>query len=901
MPLGGSLDELVEDWHSQLLAAIEEIAPRCPLCPRPKWAPWFTEELRLMKWSIRRPEMEEHQFRSTSKNNLRMKMLDIVGLEEKCKNNLSELLHNIDNRDFVWMDEILEEANKIFKSNFDEEPELMPKTPSQKNRRKKKRFSTTKNDPFSEKRLLERDTNRSSPVQLTSKRLQPKKNLENAAHCRMTRSQSARISNASCKTASIDLVRGRIPLVEINNHERLSAELKIEKTAAQKTEKSASANESSLDGEYCVETLQPLSKASLLLVSDTPETQIIKVGRSACKLKIANVAIINTTETEKPSSPTEELLERQQERGQDSEIKLPQNLNESAQTPRAPKANCQSVRRSLMGRTSMNKASLVQRCSLASKRERTIQKASHRRTTSRTSTAREQSSSCTRVSCRVSLEKLLAEDIIESRLQLDPASHSRQEVADQPLSHSHTVPKAAAIEEQQEGKSTENSCEKNAEVQEQPQRVRQKASYKRAVNELYDGQHTEDELSPPMKKSSSPQCPASKVVRPFKTFLHAVHKNRVLMMTPGSASQNSAIKSFLKYNSPVRTNPKMGFVQKERQRLENLKKKEEAEQQRRQKVEEEKRRRLEEMKRKREERLRKVLQARERVEQREEEKKKLIEQKLAQHNEKVQEEKMAEEKVKKTAAGKKAEELEARKQRALQLEEKRRQQELMQKKKEEEQEKARHAAELEKKLAAERELEKKKQQGKLQSQQERERKEKAAHLQRELVAAKEKERLQKEAEEKERKLQEEQQKEKSTSDAAVANKQLNVTIEIQNSPSCSSYPMTPQGPKHPKFDVNNYGMDLNSDDSTDDESQPRKPIPAWATGDQLTQAIIRQYFKPPDTDAFFGVIKSPNLEEIFYKSKPRYQKRTSSAVWNSPPFQSGKSTAGQSWQSLKRW
>ncbi|KAL8170072.1 UNVERIFIED_CONTAM: hypothetical protein K2H54_062773 [Gekko kuhli] len=112
--------------------------------------------------------------------------------------------------------------------------------------------------------------------------------------------------------------------------------------------------------------------------------------------------------------------------------------------------------------------------------------------------------------------------------------------------------------------------------------------------------------------------------------------------------------------------------------------------------------------------------------------------------------------------------------------------------------------------------------------------------------------------------------------------------------------MTPQGPKHPKFEVNNYGMDLNSDDSTDDESQPRKPIPAWATGNQLTQAIIHQYFNPPDTDAFFGVIKSPKLEEIFYKSKPRYQKRTSSAVWNSPPFPNGKSMAGQAWQGLKR-
>lgn len=54
-------------------------------------------------------------------------------------------------------------------------------------------------------------------------------------------------------------------------------------------------------------------------------------------------------------------------------------------------------------------------------------------------------------------------------------------------------------------------------------------------------------------------------------------------------------------------------------------------------------------------------------------------------------------------------------------------------------------------------------------------------------------------------------------------------------------------------------------------------------GNQLSQAVIRQYYNPPDVDALFGAIPSPKLEHIFYKSKPRYFKRTSSAVWHSPP------------------
>lgn len=45
--------------------------------------------------------------------------------------------------------------------------------------------------------------------------------------------------------------------------------------------------------------------------------------------------------------------------------------------------------------------------------------------------------------------------------------------------------------------------------------------------------------------------------------------------------------------------------------------------------------------------------------------------------------------------------------------------------------------------------------------------------------------------------------------------------------------MTPQGHRAPpKINSDNYGMDLNSDDSTDDESHPRKPIPSWARGEQ---------------------------------------------------------------------
>ncbi|XP_038663553.1 inner centromere protein-like isoform X4 [Scyliorhinus canicula] len=242
-------------------------------------------------------------------------------------------------------------------------------------------------------------------------------------------------------------------------------------------------------------------------------------------------------------------------------------------------------------------------------------------------------------------------------------------------------------------------------------------------------------------------------------------------------------------------------------------------------------------------------------------------------------------------------------------------------------------------LAADRERERKQEQENIQAEKERERleKERALQLQRELErtaredaalqAQREKERLHKEAEEKERKQEEQRlaeleklrlEKEKTRkeqegqeyerqasqrireaeerkwkeeqdrkAEKETTNKNvLNVTVEVHNSPTSESYAMTPNSYskiKLPKVNLDNYGMDLNSDDSTDDEGAPRKQIPAWANGKQLQQALIKQYYHPLDVDHFFGIIQPPDLKTIFGKIKPRYLKRTSSAVWHSPP------------------
>uniref|UniRef100_A0A8C8RZR6 Inner centromere protein n=1 Tax=Pelusios castaneus TaxID=367368 RepID=A0A8C8RZR6_9SAUR len=648
-------------------------------------------------------------------------------LPEACNRRLAEFLRHVDATDMVWLREIREEAAKMFSSSFCDEPELMPKTPSQKNR-PKRRFSSIQDenkDPV--RKRLSRSSIKRASSKRCSRRLRSKEDLEviravveeTSPPRRVTRSRAvvpdAR-SVALPEKSVVQPVEGRVPLVDISVNDRSSAELHLRrslpKTGAMVPEVIFLDSDGDSPKKTGMVELQPVPAASVLLIPETTEPKGTKEGRSASKLKIANTATTKVAVDREPAAEEMDVSAQGLEGNQGSVKELSQEIKDGTGTPTGSKSSRHSVRRSLMCRTSMSRrTSLAEKYSLASKRESMIRKSVSRAMSKRIA-ARQSSLASNRMTCKF-------------------LRFTRQ------FLHC-SIPRHICI----------NSC-------------RRKPSYKKAVDELYDGQQAEDGgLSPPRKKTPSPLCPASKVVRPLKTFLHTVQKNQ-LLMTPVSMGRNSLKKSFIKRNTPLRTDPK----EKERQRLESLRKKHEAEQQRKQKLEEEKRQRLEEMKLKREERLRKVLQARERVEQMEEEKKRRIEQKLAQFDEKS-----------------------------------------------------------------------------------------------EKVGG------------------------------------PNLTMEpLKNSPVCNSYQMTPQGPKGPKapnINPNNYGMDLNSDDSTDDESQPRKPIPAWANGAQLSQAVIHQYYNPPDVKTLFGAIISPKLEDIFNKNKPRYFKRTSSAVWNSPPFPGAKAVLG---------
>ncbi|XP_033824343.1 inner centromere protein A isoform X1 [Periophthalmus magnuspinnatus] len=808
-------------------------------------------------------------------------------------------ISEIDNVHMVWLEEIQQEANRMFTRDFNAEPELMPKTPSQKKTRRKRVSLGRQEDGQARRRFSKgRRSNLRGSSSSALNCITEEGNDSQASTSKMENTRPKRATRK--KQTKTDEEEGRQTHCSSNKSEEM---VSVKAEVIEILEENEDEEKKGTDEKPPSSTESPKSIPSPELV----------VSISPAERRSAELAV------EVVTSPGHTVVE--------TEVT---ELNASKKSCRSSVRHSLKLRHSLAGlRHSMTQES-IRRASRRSMLKRKVSRVGN-------STC----SSSVDDSCMDSVDE--EAEVMVTSAPIEPATDAVPEQPEETAEEETAcVNKMVLPLVKPVGRVTRSVAAHSPKLAPQPLfAVKINTPDKRPVTaEKQTSQSSRrsstkrkapDVEESPSKRSSPPKKSQSAIKPHMKSFLHTVQKNQMLMMTPNSLGRSTVLKSFIKHTTPLRMDQKMSssIVTKERYKLEALKKKQEQEIERMKKMEEEKKKKQEELKKKRDERLRRVFEAKVKEEQREEEKKKKIEQKMAQIDEK-NDKRVADEKKKKVALKrqeelelKKKQEEEARKKK-LQQEEEKRQQELLAKKKAEEEERAqklteaRRALELKREQERERELERE-QERQAAAEMERLEREKALALQREVQrAAREKER--KELEEKRKALEEkrklEQQlrvaaEEKAAKERQAAEKQaaaalnvtvdiersvmstpvgkgaggdgLNVTVDIERSPQ--SYSITPKGAnKIPSKNPEDYGMDQNSDDSTDDESAPRKPIPSWAEGHNLQIFIKKQYFNPPNLDAFFGKIEPPNLENIFYKNKPRYMKRTSSAVWHSPPI-----------------
>ncbi|XP_008545143.1 inner centromere protein isoform X2 [Microplitis demolitor] len=156
-------------------------------------------------------------------------------------------------------------------------------------------------------------------------------------------------------------------------------------------------------------------------------------------------------------------------------------------------------------------------------------------------------------------------------------------------------------------------------------------------------------------------------------------------------------------------------------------------------------------------------------------------------------------------------------------------------------------------------------------------------------------RLQKmqEIEETERKLAEQRRREQENERRKMAEMRAQQAAAMENAKLKQQYQAKVKALQQEKIqqqqqqhDPISYKIDTDpDDDDSDNESNPKHPIPYWAqAGVRKIQLELQQYIPINNVLKFVGAKKcTPNLSELFVGIKKDRLKRTSSAVWRSPP------------------
>nr|XP_020476933.1 inner centromere protein isoform X2 [Monopterus albus] len=678
----------------------------------------------------------------------------VCSLKQMFDGKVQEFISDIDNVHVVWLEEIQQEANRMFSREFNAEPELMPKTPSQKKNSRRKRVSVGRQEENQPRRRLSkgrRSNIRGPSVKSLNFIAEEETNLvaSTSETCTTTLPKRTTRQNKQTKLDVAEDVR------QSPNDSRRSEEVQNKKPeiVEEGVDNSNEVNNAEVQpGDTC-STAQSLPKI--------PSPEVVVSLSSADRL---SAELAKEPEPSQGCSDTKMAIAAATQSSQHSSVRCSLKLRHSLAGLRHSMTQ-ESVRRASRRSMLKRKAARTGNSTCSSNISDTGKDSTEEE--DREGMVEEESAN-SEDNAKAEESKGSAETQINQKVFSPVGRITRSVATNSPalappslfLQKMSTPGNRAVVTEKQQ-------------MTQPSQRSRQ--STKRKAPDTVEGSPTK-RFSPPKKSQTT--------MRPnMRSFLHTVQKNQILMMTPNSLGRTAVIKSLIKHTTPMKIDPKLstGIVTKERHKLEALRKKQEQEEERRKKMEEEKKKKQEELKRKRDERLRRVFEAKVKEEQREEEKKKKIEQKMAQIDEK-NDKRLAEEKAKKKVAIKRQEELEqkkkleeeAKRKKIQQAEEEKQQQELLAKKKaaEEEEQRARKLAEARKALELERERQ-------AAAERERVEKEKALALQRELEkAAREKERQEMEAKrkalEEKRRLEEQQRlaaEEKAAKEREAAAKQ----------------------------------------------------------------------------------------------------------------------------------
>ncbi|XP_074110503.1 inner centromere protein [Cotesia typhae] len=144
-----------------------------------------------------------------------------------------------------------------------------------------------------------------------------------------------------------------------------------------------------------------------------------------------------------------------------------------------------------------------------------------------------------------------------------------------------------------------------------------------------------------------------------------------------------------------------------------------------------------------------------------------------------------------------------------------------------------------------------------------------------------------EIEETERKLAEQRRREEENERRKKAELRAQQAVAAENAKLKQQYQAKVKAMQMEKNQApTSYKIDSDpDDDESDNESNPKHPIPYWAqAGVRNVQLELQQFIPINNVLKFFGAKKcTPDLSELFVGVKKDRMKRTSSAVWKSPP------------------